>query len=211
MGGRGSGRQPSYAGKDATEDSMPLDIRRLVRAGVLMPGRVFSWQWTVNECARGSIQVRADAWQVTLSYRYTPHGRPAEVINQTVKLETTPGTLSGRRQWFTCPACGRRIAVIYGVGRLFACRQCKGLAYASQGETDDDRAARRAERIRKRLRWEPGFLNGPGLKPLGMHWLTYERLVIEHDRWVAMSIAGMATRLGLNRRQIEDLDIDILP
>lgn len=44
-----------------------------------------------------------------------------------------------------------------------------------------------------------------------MHWRTYERLVIEHDRWVAMSIAGMAKRLGLNRQQLEDLDSDILP
>ena len=210
MGGRGSGRRPSYTGKDATEDSMPLDIRRLVRAGVLMPGRVFSWQWTVNDRVRGSIQIRAEDWQVTLVYRHTPHGRPAEVVNQTVRLETTPCTLGGRRQWFACPACGRRVAVIYGAGRLFACRQCKGLAYASQSETDDDRAARRADRIRKRLGWEPGILNPSGQKPTGMQWRTYWRLRAAHDAFVAVSLEGMARRLGFLNRMLESVHKDLV-
>lgn len=211
MGGIGSGRRPSYAGKATTEDSLPLDIRRLQRAGALTPGRACTWQWTVNDRVRATIGVRAEAGNIGLSYTYTAHGRAAEAISQTIWMESTACALGGRRRWFACPTCNRRVAVLYGAGRLFACRRCKALAYASQSESDDDRAARRADRIRKRLRWEPGFLNGPGLKPLGMHWLTYERLVIEHDRCVAMSIAGMTTRLGLNRQQIEDLDIDILP
>lgn len=211
MGGRGSGRTKSYAGRDTTEESLPLDIRRLQRAGVLTPGRVSSWQWTVNDRVRASIGIRAEVANISLSYNYTAQGRAAEAIHQTVWLQMTPCRLGGERRWFTCPTCCKRVAVIYGAGRLFACRRCKGLAYASQGESVDDRAARRADRIRKRLRWEPGFLNGQGLKPSGMHWRTYERLVVEHDRWVAMSIAGMAARLGLNRRQLEDLDIDTLP
>ena len=130
------------------------------------------------------------------------------MVNQIVWMETTPCTLGGRRRWFRCPVCGRRVAVIYGTGRLFACRRCKGLAYASQGESYDDRAARRADRIRRRLGWEAGILNGPGPKPKGMHRRSFERLVAQHDAWVAMSVACMAARLGLNRQQLEDLDID---
>jgi len=99
--------------------------------------------------------------------------------------------------------------VIYGAGRLFACRLCKGLAYASQSESDDDRAARRADRIRKQLGWTPGILNGPERKPNGMHRRTFERLVAEHDTWVAMSIAGMAKRLGLLQGQLEELGIEL--
>lgn len=38
MGGRGSGRPASYAVKPTTEDSLPLDIRRMQRIGVLTPG-----------------------------------------------------------------------------------------------------------------------------------------------------------------------------
>ena len=211
MGGRGSGRRPSYAGKDATEESMPLDIRRLSRAGGLGPGRTVTWEWTLNERPQASIRIRAVPWQVTLSYRYTPRGGAAEVINQIVRLETTPCTLGGSRPWFACPACGQRVAVIYGAGRLFACRQCKGLAYSSQSEAADDRALRRADRVRKRLAWVPGVAHGHGPKPAGMHRLTFDRLWHLHDVLVNVSLAGMAKRLGLLRSQLEgagdDLDL----
>lgn len=206
MGGRGSGRRATYCGKDTTEDSLPLDIRRLQRSGVLTPGRAFSWQWTVNDRVRASIQVRVEAWQVELAYSYTPTGGAAETVRQAVMLETTPCTLGGSRQWFCCPACSRRVAVLYGRGRLFACRRCKGLAYAIQGESYDDRAARRADRIRKRLGWPAGILNGPGARPKGMHWRSYERLLAQHDHFVGASLAGIARKLGLLRGQLEDIE-----
>ena len=213
MGGRGSGRRTTYCGKAATEDSLPLDIRRLQRDGMLTPGRAFSWQWTVNGHVRASIQVRSEAWQVELAYSYTPNGHQAEAIRQAVMLETTPCTLGGSRPWFCCPACSRRVAVIYGKGRLFACRRCKGLAYASQCEADDDSATRRTDRIRKRLGWLPGIFNGPGLKPKGMHWRTYWWLTAEHDRLMAVTLEVMARQLGLLDKLLGDAraDLDQVP
>ena len=145
MGGRGSGRSLTYCGKATTEESLPLDIRRLQRAGLLTPRQAFSWHWTVNDRVCASIEVRSEAWRVELAYGHSHNGRPAETIRQAVMLTTTPCTLGGRRPWFCCPSCSKRVAAIYGKGRLFACRQCKGLAYASQGEADDDRASRRAD------------------------------------------------------------------
>ena len=204
MGGRGSGRTFSYAGRNTTEDSMPLDIRRLAQAGVLAAGRVVSWEWTVNGVPKSSIRIKVESWRVTLEYIYKPRDKAAEVIDQTVRLETTPCTLGGQRPWFACPACDRRVAVIYGAGRLFACRSCKGLPYASQNEAADDRAARRADHIRKRLGWLPGFLNGPGMKPKGMHWRTYWRLQAEHDTLIALSMAGIGQRLGFLNRRLEE-------
>lgn len=208
MGGRGSGRRPGYAGKDTTEDSMPLDIRRLARAGVLAPGRSCSWQWTVNDRAQASIRIEAEAWQVMLKYGYAPRDRPAEAIRQVVALETTPCTLGGVRHWFRCPACARRVAVIYGVGRLFACRRCNGLAYASQAEAQDDRALRSADRIRKKLGWVPGIAHGHGPKPTGMHWLNFYRLCARYDRLVQVSLAGTIKKLGLFRGRLDIADID---
>jgi hypothetical protein len=209
MGGMGSGRRASYCGRDTTDDSMPLDIRRLHRASALLPGRSVGWEWTVNDRVIGSIRVHTGDEAVTLVYNYTPPGRPAEVVRQPVTLTTTPCALGGRRTWFACPACGKRVAVIYGAGRLFACRQCKGLAYSSQGEADDDRAARRADRIRKRLGWEPGILNGNGWKPKGMHWRTFERLRGEHDIHVNAALAGMAAKLDLLQDRFGKIDAEI--
>lgn len=206
MGGLGSGRRPTYAGKDTTEASLPLDIRRLYRAGALTPGRVCSWEWTRGGHGYASAGIRADAWQVTLTYRYSPRGRSAEVVQQVLRIDTTPCTLGGQRPWFICPDCRRRVAVVYGAGRLFGCRHCKGLTYASQNEPADDRAARRADTIRKRLGWAAGFLNGPGGKPRGMHWRTYWRLKAEHDVLVSRSIQGIAQRLGSMGRLMADDD-----
>ena len=208
MGGRGSGRRPGYAGKDTTEDSMPLDIRRLARAGALAPGRSCNWQWTVNDRVQSSIRIEAEVWQVTLVYNHTPRDRPAVAIRQIVALETTPCTLGGVRPWFRCPACARRVAVIYGVARLFACRRCKGLAYASQAEAQDDRALRSADRIRKKLGWIPGVAHGHGSKPGGMHWLTFCRLCTRHDSLVQVSLAGTVKKLGLFRGGLDAGDMD---
>jgi hypothetical protein len=67
------------------------------------------------------------------------------------------------------------VAILFG-GSIYACRHCHKLVYQCQRETDDDRAARRADTIRRRLGWEAGILNGEGDKPKGMHWRTFERL-----------------------------------
>ena len=123
-----------------------------------------------------------------------------------VTLEWTPCNLGGRRLWFRCPArgCGRRVAILFG-GSVFACRHCHKLAYASQRERGDYRDTRRADRIREKLQWEPGILNGDGYKPKGMHWRTYERLVVQHDAHVEESLAGMARRLGLVGRGLDGI------
>ncbi len=198
MGGFGSGRQ---GGGRCTDDLRPLDVRKINRTGLLTPGRWFNWQWTCNDEVTATIGLRVEADRVVLDYRNQNrhhNGGEWEPMNYAVRLEWTSCGFGGRRVWWQCPAvgCGRRVAVLHG-GRVFACRQCNRLAYRSQREADDDRATRRADAIRRRLGWEPGILNGNGLKPKGMHWRTFERLQGEHDAHVNAALAGMATKLGL--------------
>ncbi len=206
MGGHGSGRRPTSSGKATTEDSTPLDVRRLAKAGALAPGRVVSWQWTINDRVHSTIQIRAERGLVTLSYSNRPRGGSPDAISQLVDVVATPGTLGGQRSWFACPGCRTRVAVIYGAGQLFACRQCKGLAYTSQSEQADDRAARRANRIRKRLCWPVGIFNPCREKPKGMHWQTYWRLRAKHDRLVMVSLEGMSQRLGTMKQSLNAID-----
>jgi hypothetical protein len=73
-------------------------------------------------------------------------------------------------------ACRRRVGKLYGAGRYFLCRHCCGLTYQSQQEQPYERALRRADSIRTRLRGEPGMASPFPEKPKGMHWRSYERL-----------------------------------
>lgn len=198
MGGMGSGRRLHYGANDTTNDYRALDVRRWQRDGLLTPGRAFGWQWSRDGEVVASIQVRVETGRVYLIYRHRNGGGEWKDENYPVWLDWTPCNIGGQRPWFRCPArgCGRRAAILYG-GGIFACRHCYRLAYPSQRETWDDRAARRADRIRDKLGWEPGILNGEGLKPKGMHWRTFDRLVAEHEEHVAKSLSGMALRFGI--------------
>ena len=200
MGGRGSGRRSSYDGKPETNDSMPLDIRKITRAGLWVAGNSFSWQWLVNDREVASIHIRVDWQSMVLSYRIKSTG---EVVEQRVQTQTSPCHLGGERRWFTCPQCSKRVAVLYAPGRHFACRECYGLGYATQKEGAGDRAASRANKLRKLLGWEAGILNGNGGRPKGMHWKTYQRLKAEHDRLVQISYYDIGRKLGFLHKLLD--------
>jgi hypothetical protein len=54
------------------------------------------------------------------------------------------------------------------------------------------------DKIRDRLEWEPGILNGEGLKPKGMHWSTFNRLKKKHNRLVKISLQEASLKFGLD-------------
>lgn len=196
MGGFGSGRK---FGADCTEDCRSIDIRRWQREGYLTPGRYLDWQWTRNGEKIAAINVKVEVGQLRLIYNCRPNGGEWESLDYPVRLQTTACHYGGLRYWFTCPAavCGRRVAVLYLGSKIFACRHCYQLVYKSQRETPDDRAARRADKIRDKLHWQRGILNLPGRKPKGMHWKTYYRLRAEHDNYTNQALMGMAAKLGI--------------
>jgi hypothetical protein len=197
MGGYGSGR---HGGKDTTGGYRTLDERWLQRQGWLKPGLAYDLTWSRRGEPWGNIQARAGDGFVTLIYWHQKEGSEWQTKEYPVSLDWTPCNYGGRRAWFICPAagCGRRVALLYlGGAGIFACRHCYRLAYPVERETADDRAARRADRIRERLGWHVGILNPKGWKPKGMHWRTFERLEAEHDAFADVTLAGIAKRLRL--------------
>ncbi len=207
MGGWGSGRHGST---HCTDDCRSIDARRLARDGLLKQGGAFKWTWTRDGARVADVDMRVDALYVHLTYRYRRDGAAWKDTAYSVALDWTPCHYGSQRAWFRCPAfhCGRRVAILYMGESMFACRHCYRLAYRCQRETADDRATRRAERIRERLRWEPGILNGNGGKPPWMRWATFERLSAEHEALVAASLAMMVDRLDC--RSVRDVKVRML-
>jgi hypothetical protein len=205
MGGMNSGRR-DQGGKKTTEDCRSLDVRQFQRDGLLEDGKSFGWSWTRNGEKIASIQVKVGANRVILDYRHQHGDREWKSVNYPVKIEWMPCNYGGLRAWFRCPAngCGRRVAKIFlGSAGIFACRHCYRLVYASQRESTDDRATRQAGKIRDRLSWQPGIFNGHGIKPKGMHWQTYQRMVFEHDTLVNVSLAGMQRQIQMMRDRFD--------
>ena len=96
-----------------------LDIRKIQRAGLLVPGRSFGWQWSRGGEKIASINLRTDfdapVTNVTLDYRTRPHGGEWKDMNYPVYVSWTGCNYGGQRVWWLCPArgCGRRVAVLY--------------------------------------------------------------------------------------------------
>lgn len=91
----------------------------------------------------------------------------------------TRTNFGGSRQWFLCPSCDRRCAIIYqlGNGPLWCCRICGGGHYLSEHKSPKNRAVHKAFKVRKRLgQKEGGIIAQFPPKPKGMHATTYNRI-----------------------------------
>ena len=103
-------------------------------------------------------------------------------MHEPVSLDWTDCNFGGKRPRFVCPGvgCGRRSAILYGLGKYFLCRHCYDLTYQSQRCNKMYRALHRAQNIRRRLGGSANMMEPFPEKPKGMHWETYERLWWEH-------------------------------
>jgi hypothetical protein len=178
--------------RPATCESCPfIDVREWRTQGLLLRGLCFACSWPSGS----SIDVRIDADGVVLTFK----GR-----EQRVSLVRTRCHLGGTRPWFRCSAsvggrpCGRRVAKLYLRGHVFGCRQCCGLAYASQSENPRYRAISRVQKIRMRLGGSANLLKPFPKKPRGMHRWTYYRLsakaMAAHERLIALELDYMRQR-----------------
>lgn len=203
MGNSSSGR---HGGNPCTDKMNELDVRQLARAGRLSPGQFFGWGWTRRGRKVASVDIQSCAGHVILSYRTRSSNADWQEMNYPVRLTWTPCNYGGERAWWICPVagCGRRVAILFG-GSRYACRQCHRLAYRSQRENEEDRALRRANRLRQALGWVPGIAHDDGNKPKGMHWKTYNRLRMAYYAQSARALAAMAVSLGLATTRLSSI------
>jgi hypothetical protein len=203
MRGRYSG-----GGKRTIESCRSLDVLVWHRRGFFRSPQWFSWAWTRNGEQEASISVEIERHFVTLRYRSRSHGEDWTNVEQRVAIAWTPCRFGGERPWFICSVytngtyCGRQVTKLYDAGRLFACRHCYRLAYASQQESAHHRGLWKAQKIRMQLGGSASMLDNFPKKPKGMHWRTYERLCRVHNAAQARFIPGLMGFVMRLRRRI---------
>jgi len=133
------------------ENSNRLSVFFLKKYGYF--NKDLSWKsgtitWSYNGIEKSSIGIIAkrDSWNtpnertyINLHYTHTDHwsGEKSD-MNFDIETTTTPCRFGGKRYWFICPLtkngqyCGKRVGVIYSIGKWFGCRHCGNIAYASQ-------------------------------------------------------------------------------
>jgi hypothetical protein len=187
------------------EAALALDIRVWHRRDLLLPGRriTCSWQWGDKCC--GTIDARIEFGAAVLIFRRRAEGGLAwECVEQAVPITWTRCHLGGSRPWFHCPArhvdqvCGRRVALLYLAGGMFACRRCHRLAYASQQQSHWGRLLHRAQKIRLQLGGSASLCEPFPGKPKRMHWsryLTLRRRGLQSERSVMTLMEAWLSRL----------------
>lgn len=105
-----------------------LHINELVRLP-LVPFSKLEWICR-TQSGTPAVTVPITVFPYTLELLF-PLG--VERARQTVPLTHSQGPRGGKRLWFVCPTCRRRVGVLYHQNGLpFRCRICCNLVYPSQ-------------------------------------------------------------------------------
>ena len=198
MGGYGSGNRYRRNKKATLDDTLRLDIRTLKRLGFLRPG-YWPLYWSSDGHNRDSIGLEVESDHMMLRYQHCATGGDWQAVREVVMFDFTACHYGGKRTWFLCPRCQRRVGVLYSYRGRFLCRHCHGLHYGCQQETDLDRMYRKTRKIRRRL---GGSMNLPEMiwrKPKGMHWATFQQLKVQERQAEAAVYQGLAAILPRRR------------
>ena len=194
--------------KRKTSDYLRLSAHQVATA--LDPTRPSwrSWAWwrdaeKLDQIASIDIEVAPAEGGVRLHYKY--HQQPVDPY--LVRWAITTPRYGGQRYWWLCPACGRRCAYLYG-GKIFACRRCHNLTYASaqSGDPRQERVERRLKAIHRRLGGDGGIFDQLPEKPPHMHLSTYMRLYWEYDQLLPIFWGELSLSVGLTD---EDSDLPL--
>src|SRR5262249_51686677 len=117
-------------GRMICETCPSLDVRDLVRRGLFRLGLDIPLRWTCRGQLLDYASVHVEADSVVLLFRLHPSGANRWIdAEQNIPVVWTTCNFGGRRPWFLCTShsdgeyCGRRVAILYRAGDVFACRR----------------------------------------------------------------------------------------
>lgn len=134
--------------RQQAEGSNRLSIFWLKKYGYLAGGwrsGGIKWThgWRDNESSIGFTIIidKVEGYYINLRYTHTSYYTDEKIdMDYRVGLVTTACNYDGVRYWFICPLtkngyyCGRRVGVLFSIGKWYGCRTCGNIAYAAQME-----------------------------------------------------------------------------
>ena len=164
-----------YGGQNKTHDTVShYDRLDSFQIGALRGICPIFWE------SGGCVVLDCSEGYVGLSYALSD-------LPERIELSKVSNRYGGKRAYFLCPDCGRRVRFLYrpqGLG-LFRCRNCYRLNYPSQQERSNETGAylRGVRLLRERFKLSPVQIPAPEKfydfvppRPKGMHCLTYTEL-----------------------------------
>ena len=182
MGGSGSGRTLRWGTRTTTMSQHHIDIRWMKKQNYLFPGKSGMLSWSSRGEKTGSIRYQIEKGRMILNYRIKESGEDWGDVKHAVLFDQTPCNYGGFREWFLCPKCSKRVAILYGAGKYFLCRHCYNLTYNSCNSSPLDRVFDKANNLREKLGGHAGMAYPIPDRPKGMHRKTYNQIRAEIER-----------------------------
>jgi hypothetical protein len=128
-----------YWDKKPEADSLKkISVFALKKAGLFDGGyRTGTSKWTggfLNEEFSVVISVFTSKEENYMRLYYSQVGQNGDTrdFDYQISLATTPCYFGGKRYWFVCIFCSRRVGTLYKGQYYFACRHCYNLTYKSR-------------------------------------------------------------------------------
>lgn len=103
------------------EHCLRIDARRWARDGLFSAGRAGAWVWRDAGSGEETGRIGYSGEGGAVSLTFTVNGAP---VRQYIATQRTACNFGGGRSWFSCPRCGRRVAVLFLRGNAgFICRR----------------------------------------------------------------------------------------
>ena len=130
-----------FNAKSTVETELQLNIFKLNQRNLLRNGSQGALRWTRSisktESNVGFVVEMGDTPNIQLLYTTTKSNGETIDSDYLIWLTTSSCNYGGKRFWFCCPFCGRRVGTLYLTGRYdkFICRGCSNLSYQSRNES----------------------------------------------------------------------------
>ena len=209
----GGGGMPRPLQRACLEQGLRLDLNWLARNGLVQPGKWIAElkiRWKLESTDKEpSIGLLTSNMKGSEGHIRIQIGK----IDQIIKLVAHERHFGGQQWYFICPVLQQLCSVVWkssGASRFASGPAWKRqAAYASQFQTQHDRAISAAMRIRT-------WLGGPNWatldgddppKPKRMHWRTYRELLERSHRYEEIALGWLADRMNqLNQAKPTDFD-----